>query len=132
MNEIRAGIVAHTAAMKGKSDIAQMPRFHAGYSEINGLRLDVKAVFGYPFAMGTEIRVAPGSAVSANDIDFSAGPTRGHREFRQNVIELGIEMMNLSGAMIPEEIVEFCDGFWNVLSPAAVNDIKPLARMCVV
>jgi hypothetical protein len=105
MNEIRTGIVAHAAAMKGKGDIAQALRFYAGYSEINRLRLEVEATLGNPFAMGAKKLVAPGCAVPANDIDFSAGTAQGHREFLQDVIELGIEMVNLSGAMIAEEIV---------------------------
>ena len=132
MNEIRTGIVAHAAAVKGKGDIAQMSSFHPGYSEVDRLRLDVEAISGNPFAMGAQIRVAPGCAVTANDIDFSFGTTRGHREFLQDVKELGVEMMNLSSAMIPEEVVEFRDSVWKVLIPTTVQDIKPLARMRMI
>jgi hypothetical protein len=132
MNEIRTGIVAHAAAVKGKGDIAQASSFYAGYSEIDGLRLDVQAILGNPFAMGAKKLVAPRCAVSANDIDFSAGTAHGYRQLLQDVIELGIEMMNLSGAMISEEIVELRDSVWNVLIPSTVHDVKPLARMRVI
>jgi hypothetical protein len=132
MNEIRTGIVAHAAAMKGKSDIAQALRFYAGYSEINRLRLDVEATLGHPFATGAKKLIAPRCAVPTNDIDFSAGTAQGHREFLQNVKELGIEMVNLSGAMISQEIIELRDSVWNVLIPSTVHDVKPLARMRVI
>ena len=132
MNEIRKGIIAHAAAVKGKSDIAQMSRFDARYSEIDGLRLDVEATLGNPFAMGAKKLIAPRCAVCANDVDFSARTARGHREFLQDVIELGVEMMNLSGAMISEEIVELRNSVWNVLVPSTVHDVKPLARMRVI
>jgi len=132
MDEIGTGIVAHAAAVKGKSDIAQAPSFHTGYAQIDGLRLDVEATLGNSSAMGAKKLVAQRCAITANDIDFRAGTAHGHRELLQDVIELGIEMMNFAGAMISEEIIEFRDSVWNVFIPSTVHDVKPLARMRVI
>jgi len=103
--------------MKGKGDITQALSFHAGYSEIDRLRLHVEAILGDPFGMRAEELVAPRCAVPANNVNFSAGASHSHRQILQDVIELGIEMMNLPRAMVSQEIVELRDRLWNVLIP---------------
>jgi len=110
-------VVAHAPAVEGQSYIAQTRGFHAGYSEIDRLRLHVEAILGDPFGMRAEELVAPRCAVPANDVNFSAGASHSHRQILQDVIELGIEMMNLPRAMVSQEIVELRDRLWNVVIP---------------
>jgi hypothetical protein len=46
-------------------------------------------------------------AVSADDIDLASRMANGYRQLREDVVEPGIEVVDIAGAMIAKEIVQF-------------------------
>jgi hypothetical protein len=54
-----------------------------------------------------EVMVAPWGAVSADDIDLASRMANGYRQLREDVVEPGIEVVDIAGAMIAKEIVQF-------------------------
>jgi hypothetical protein len=79
MDKTRAGIVSYTAAMQRKSSIAQAFSPYGWHTKINRLRLDVKAILGYPFGMGSKKLVAPGCAVTTHNVNFGVRTADGRR-----------------------------------------------------
>ena len=62
-------------------------------------------------AAGTQEFVAPGRAVSADDVDLTAGIVQGRGQVVEQVEQVGIEMTYLSRAMVTQIVVELSQRF---------------------
>jgi hypothetical protein len=69
VNEARLGVIADAVAMEGGRSIAQLRCGDTQHSDVNGLPLHVQAVRCDALRGAPEKIVAPGRAVTTNDID---------------------------------------------------------------
>ena len=104
---------------------------YARHAEINGFPAQVQTVLGHASRSGPEKFVAPEGPVPTDNIDFSARMSRGIGQFLKDVVDAGIEVPHLSGAVIAQEVVEFRDRLGNILVSSAEHNVEPLAGMCV-
>jgi len=71
-------------------------------------------------------------AISTDDVNLRVRAADSPRDIRQNIEKPGIEMMDLAGAVVAEELVELRQGFGNVGIPVSINDVQMFSRMRVV
>ena len=65
-------IIAHTAASQSESSSAQFKRVDAGHPQIDGFRLNVKAVLCDSGGVSAERFVRRRGAIAADDVDLAA------------------------------------------------------------
>jgi hypothetical protein len=70
VDEFRFGIVPHSSAVKGESDIAKFRGRDSGDADVDGLSLHVEAMEGHAGCGVPEKFVASGTAISANNVNF--------------------------------------------------------------
>ena len=132
VDEIRVRVVANAAAMEGESCFAQLERVDARHAQVDGFGLNVEAVLGDAVSVSAKRFVRRRSAIAADDVDLAAGMTDRDRQIVEDIVETGIEMANVAGAMIAEEIIELGERGGNELVATAVNNISPLGGVRVV
>ena len=132
VDEVGARIIAHAAAMERESGLAQPERVDARHAQVDRFRVGVKAVLSDTGGVSAKRFVCRRGAVAADDVDLAGGVPDRRRESRQDVVQARIEMANVAGSMIAQEIIEFGKSAWNVLVAVAVNNIKPFTRVRVV
>ena len=132
VNEVRVRIVAHTAASQTESSLAQFEGVDAGHPQIDGFRLNVKAVLCDSSGARTERFVRRRRAVAADDLDLAARAADRRGEIREDIVQTRIEMANVACPMIAKEMIELGERTWKVLLTMAVNNIDPLRGVRVV
>lgn len=132
VDKVGMGIVADASAGEGKGRAPESEGIDAGHAEVNGFRLDVKAVFGDAGGVFAKRRIGGRAAIAANDVDFAAGMADGGGEVREDVVEARIEVANVVGDVVAQEVIEPGQGCGDVLRAAAVNDADALAGVGVV
>jgi hypothetical protein len=55
-----------------------------------------------------------------------------HRKIGENIVQARIEMADVSGLMIAQEIIQLGECAGNVLIPRAVDDIEPFTGVNIV
>jgi len=125
-------IVTHAAASQSQSSLAQFERVDAGHPQIDGFRLNVKAILCDSRGVSTERFVRRRSAVAADDVDLATGMSDRGREIVKDIVQTRIEMANVACPMIAEEIIELGERTWKVPLTMAVNNIDPLSGVRVV
>jgi hypothetical protein len=76
--------------------------------------------------------IAPGRAIAANDIDFSAWSADRIGQVPQDVIEPGIILLHVPGAMVSQELVQVRGSFGNIFIAVAKNDVDAFTSVSVV
>jgi hypothetical protein len=92
----------------------------------------MKAVFRDPSGVSAEEFIARRRAITANDFDFSAGSADRIGQVPQDVIELRIILLHVSGAMVSQELVQFRVCFGNIFIAAPKNDVNAFTCVGVV
>jgi hypothetical protein len=82
--------------------------------------------------MFPQVIVAPGGAVSADDVDFSVRTTQLDQQIMQQVELLQVIGLYIAGAVVAEKMVQLGDTVGQVLIADAVNHIDMLAGMQVI
>src|SRR5450631_3045659 len=82
VHEVGISIVADTAALEAQRGVPHSGGDNSRQANVDGFRLHVEAVTSDPRvrAAGTQEFVAPGCAVSTDDIDLAAGMVQGRRQ----------------------------------------------------
>ena len=83
-------------------------------------------------AAGTQEFVAPGRAVSTDNVDLTAGIVQRRGQVVEEVEQVGIKMTYFSRAMVAEIVVELGQRFWYVIFATPVNDIESFIGMGMV
>jgi hypothetical protein len=120
--------------MQAQCRVTQLRGRNSRQADVDCLSLHVQAVLrhaGMRTARAEEF-VAPGRTVAANHIDFTARIAERCGQVVKKVEQVRIEMPHISGAVIAQEIVKRIERLGNVLIPATINDVEPLARMSVI
>ena len=134
VNEVGSAIVAHSSAMQAQRGIPKGGRRNPWQANVDRFCLHVKTVAGHARvrASRTQELVAPGRAVSADHINFTARIVERSGQVVEHVEQARIEMVYLSRAMVAEIMVEFIERMRQIGIAAAVNDIETLAGMGVI
>src|SRR5271163_3204195 len=106
MHEIGSRVVTHAATMECQCSVPHLRSGYPGHSYINGHSLHVKAVNGYAVPVSSEEFVAPGRAVAADNVNLKIGISERGHQVVQKVEHARIVLVNLSGAMVPQVIVQ--------------------------
>lgn len=93
-------IIAYTPAVQREGCPAQLGGVYARHPEINGFRAQVQTVLSYTIRSRTEKFIAPRSSVPADNIDLSTRISHGIGQFLKYVVDSGIEMAHLTGAVV--------------------------------
>lgn len=126
MHEIIAGIIADSAAMERESGIAELRSGNAGNTNVNSHGLHVKAVHCYMMTMGVQVRVGPGRAVSADDVDFAIGQAERGQEVVEEIEHPRIIGMHITGAAVAQVVVQPGKSGCIVCSIVTVDDVETL------
>lgn len=70
MNKFRFWIVANSAPVETESNITQLRGGYTGNADVNGFPLHVQAVRSHAGGSASQKLIAPGAAISANDVNF--------------------------------------------------------------
>ena len=132
MHEPGPRVVADSAPLQMERGVAQRQGIHAGYADIDGVRLHVQAIFGDARRTRTEKLVTPLRPVTANNVYLPTGMSNRCGEIGQNVKHVWIVVLHRAGAMIAQKMIELVFGLWKILVAATINDIDALACMRVV
>jgi hypothetical protein len=92
----------------------------------------VQAVLGDSGGVSAEGFVSGRSAVAANDVYLANGMSDRGCEIVKDVVQMRIEMANVAGPMIAEEIIQLGERGGNVLVAMAIDNIEPLSGVGVV
>src|SRR5205807_2809815 len=76
--------------------------------------------------MAAQVAIAPGSAVTANNIDFGVWLSNRGGEIAQEVEQPWIDMMDVSGAMVTQEMFKLVNGLWHIGVADAIYHINAL------
>ena len=125
------GIVADAALVESERSAAKLEGVDTGHTQVDGFGLDVQAVFRDTGSALAEELVSPRRTIAANDVDFSVRMAHGDGELFEDVVEAWVEVADVAGAKIAEEVVEFGDGVRKIFIAAAVNDVDALAGVGV-
>jgi len=82
--------------------------------------------------MLTQKVVAPGRAVPANDIDLAPRMADSLCQLLECVIKPRVKMPDIARPMVAQEEIQLRERIRHVSGPDAVDDVDPLAGMCVV
>ncbi len=132
MNKIGARIESDASTAKSQREIPHFLSLHSRQTNVDRLRLHMKAVFGDTGGVGPQKFVAPGGAVTADDVDLAVRMLRHDGEVREQVKQARIEMMDVAGAMIAQEMIQLIQRFRHVSLAAAINEVDVFARVCVI
>ena len=132
VNEVRFGVVADSAAVHGEGRVTDLDGGNAGDADVDGFGLHVFAVERDSAAVFTQVVVTPGSAITADDVDFAAGMAETGHEIVQKVEFADVVGLHVSSAMVAQEMIELGDGGGQILIADAVDDVNMLARMKVI
>jgi hypothetical protein len=86
VDEVRMRIVAYTAASQSESSFAQFERVDAGHPQIDGFRLNVKAVLCDSGGVRAERFVRRRGAIAADDVDLAAWAADRCGEIREDIV----------------------------------------------
>src|SRR5438552_4316676 len=73
VHKIRRWVIADTASTQRQGNISQLCGRNSRHADVDGHRLHVKTVAGHSVSMNTKEFVAPGSAVTADDVNLKIG-----------------------------------------------------------
>lgn len=132
VDETGPWIVAHTAAAEPQCGIPQRESINAGDANIDGVCLHVQAAPGDTRRAGAKELVAPGSPVTADNLNFRSGMTDGRRQVRQDVECARVVVLYFSCAVIAKEIIKLLFGFRKEGVAAPVDDVNALACVRVI
>jgi hypothetical protein len=132
VNEAGARVVAHTSAAESKRGIAKSECVYPGDADIDGVRLHVQAVLGDAGRARAKEFVAPGTAIAADNIDFSVGMADGSGEIREDVKDVRIVMLDFASAMVAKEMIELRFGFRKKEIAPTIDDINVLSSVGVI
>src|ERR1700674_332756 len=117
--------------MQRQRSIPQLCGRNARYSDVNGHRLHVDAIAGHAMPMRAEELVAPGRAVTADDINLKIAIPKRSSQVVQKVEYPGIVLANFAGAVVSQIATQACERFRIVAVAVAVDDVQSLPSMCV-
>lgn len=132
VDKLRLGIVADTAAVQAERGVAQASGGNAGNANVDGLAEHVLAVLRDPDRRAAQKFVAPRRAITANDVNLGAGMADRGSQIAEQIEKARIEIGDVTGAVIAQEMVEFVHGIGEIRIPLAINDIDALIGVQVI
>jgi len=129
VDKLRLRIVADTAAVQIERGVAQTSGGNARHANVDGLAQHVLAVLGDADSGAAKKFVAPRRAVAADNVDFSAGMADGGGQITEQIEKARIEINDITGAMIPQEMIEAIDRVGKIGIALAIDDIDALIRV---
>ena len=132
MDEAGTRVVADSSAMQGDRGVTQCQRINTGNANVDGVSLHMQAVAGYAGRAGAKEFIAPRGAVAADDVNFGVGAAEGSGKIRKNVEDMRIVVLDVTSAVIAQEMVELIFGLREEIISAAIDNIDALAGVRVV
>src|SRR5246127_1420243 len=121
MNESRAGVITYPSTTQRQRGIAQRQRIDPWNANINSMGLHVLAVFRHPGRTGAKKFIAPRGPEPANDLDLRARMPDRRSRIGKNVEDPWIVVLDVTGAMIAQKMVELIFRFWQIDLAATVH-----------
>lgn len=118
--------------MKAKGKIAQSRYGYAGNTNVNSLSLHMQAVRGHAGRSLSQKLIAPGTAISADDVNFRLRTSCRSGQIMEQVEQTGVKSMNCSCAMIAQKSFEAINCIWQVSVAPPVNQVNLLVRVSMV
>ena len=132
VDEVGLGVVTDASTLHGESGIADFRCRYAGNADVDGFGFHVLAVEGDSVAVLAQVVVAPGRAVAADDIDDAVGVSEASHEVVEEIEFADVVVLDVSSAVVAEEVVELGNGSGEVVVADAVDDVDALAGVQVV
>jgi len=111
--------------MHRQGSIAQRCSFDPGNADIDRHRLHVQAVTGHVVAVSSKIFVGLGRAIATDDIDFAVLFPEASREIVEKIKDLGIVVMDFSGAPVAKVVVKTVESVRHVAVGRPINNVDP-------
>ena len=118
--------------MKAKSKIAQSRYGYAGNTNVNSLSLHMQAVRGHAGRRLSQELIAPGTAISADDVNFRLRTSCRSGQIMEQVEQTGVKSTNRSRAMIAQKSIEAINCIREVSVASPVNQVNLLVRVGMV
>src|SRR5690348_5106839 len=131
MYKIRGGVISHTSSMQRQCCIAKLGGAYARDSNVDGHRLHMQTVTRHAMSVHPEILIAPRGSITAHDIDLSVGTSERNYQIMQQVKNMRIVLVNGSGAVITQVVIQLRKSVGIIAVPPPVHDVKSLARVCM-
>ncbi len=131
VNEVRFPVVADAALLEGEGKVPQPLGRDAGEPHVDGLALDVLAVFRLAAAVTAQLFVRVGRAVSRDDLIARLDPRVGC-DVRQQDEEPRVHPAMFVTAVVAEDAVEPLEGFRDEARVVPEGDLQRFVRVGVV
>jgi hypothetical protein len=118
--------------MQGKRGISQDRSLNARNSNINRHRLHVQTATSDPVSVCPQKLITPRRAVSTDNIHLGIWLAEFRRQVVDQVEDTGIIMMDITGPVIAQIVIELLERFRDVLITPTVHDIDSITRMGMV
>jgi hypothetical protein len=82
--------------------------------------------------MTAEKLVAPGTAITADDINFGVGPANRPGQIAEEIEQAWIVRVRIAGPMVAKEIVKLCQRLGKIRVSLTVNNVEVFPRMRVI
>ena len=125
MDELRLGIVAHSAAVKSKGGVAQVRGRYTGNPNIDGFSEHVAAMLSHIHGGAAKEFIAHLRPVTTDNVDFRFTVANRYGQVMQQVKQPWIQQVDIAGAMIAKEMVKFVGGSRQVGTSHTIHDIEP-------
>jgi hypothetical protein len=132
VNKIRLRVIANSTTAQRQRRIANLRTGNSGNANVDGLRFHVLAVLGNPVPMLPKVVVAPGGAVTADNIDFAVRVSQLDQQVVQQIEFLEVIVLYIAGAVVAEKMVQLGDTVGQILIADPINHIDMLAGMQVI
>ena len=132
MNELRLGIETDSPAVERNSSVAQDGRRNPRYSDIDRLPFHVQAMRGDARSSGPQEFVAPGCAITADDINFRSCPANQVGQIVEKVKQPFVQLTHVAGTMIAKKLVQAIHCLRHILISSSIHNVDPLVGMGMV
>ena len=132
VNEIGSRIIPHAAAPQSQGRVSELQGRRPRKTNINRFGLNMQAVLGDARRMGTQILVAFGRPITANDVDFGVRTANGLFSIPQDIENPRIVVMHLSRAVVAQKMVQLRQRGGDIRIAMAIHDIQMFTGMGMV
>ncbi len=132
MHESRTRVVSHAAAFQFERGVSQRQRIDSRNSNIDRVGLHVLAMFRYARRTSAQEIIAPRRPVSTDNVDLGVWSANRRGYISQNVKDVRIIMLHISGAMIAQKVIKLRFRLRQITLAATIHNIDSLPSVRVI
>jgi hypothetical protein len=107
VDELRLGIVAHSAAVKGEGGVAQTRSGYTGNTNIDGFSERMTTVLCHTNRGAAKEFIAHLRTIATDNVDLALAVANRCTQVMQQVKQPWVQQVDIAGAMIAKEMVKF-------------------------